>query len=317
MDLLPIIFPKELFIGRVTFDRGEIIRNSWTREFRLTHKASQRRVVQAALEQKGLKFSSAWVISSGEIVTFHDLRDETLKLSALVEPTTVDPMPVDCFIRNEDGSLNLDRVNLLKELLRTTLQAQLWHRGITWQHEERVFMFVSKEKRLVDGKQQVVEPRREQWSRGIKDGRIVYRIHWWDDDPKKFWYHEHLAFEVNFDLYDNAWYMALKPDWFCSRNGYSKSKFHKGRISFLKKKAHNLDVLDDLRFIAEVVRKDQEETLLPQAFSRHIDFGEIVTLDGAPPINDKDWLQEEEKKKRSALERSPDAPLFGIFPDSK
>ncbi len=317
IDLLPIAFPKELFIGKVAFDRQEIIRNSWVREFRLSHKASQRRVVQAALDQKGLKFSSAWIISSGEIMTFHDLRDETLQLSALVEPATIDPIPVNRFIKHEDGSLNIDRFNLLRELLRTTLQAQLWHRGITWQHEERLFIFVSKEKRLVRGKEQVVEPRREQWSRGTKEGRIVYRIHWWEDDPTKFWYHEHLAFEVNFDFYDHTWYMAIKPDWFCSRNGYNKSKFHKNRISFLKKKAHNLDVLDDLRFIAEVIRKDQEETLLPQAFARLLNFGDIVTLDGAPAIKDKDWLQEEEKKKRNALERPPEAPLFGTFSNRK
>jgi hypothetical protein len=187
----------------------------------------------------------------------------------------------------------------------------LWHRGITWQHEERLFIFVSKEKRVVNGREQVVEPRREQWSRGTKEGRIVYRINWWDSDPTKFWFHEHLAFAISFDLYSDAWYMAIKPEWFCSKNGYNKSKGHRNRVSFLKRKAHNLDVLDDLHFITEVIRKDQDETLLASGFARHIEFGDLVTLEGAPIINDKNWLQEEEKRKRSALERPPETPLFG------
>jgi len=310
LGLLPITVPDELFLGKVTFDRKDVITESWTREFKLSHKATQRRVVQAALEQKGLKFSSAWVTRKDELISFHDLRDDDLPLSALVEPATIDPLPVTRFLANGNGQPNTDALNVFRDLLRSTVQAQLWHRGITWQHEERLFIFVSKDKRIIKGEEHVVEPRYEQWSRGTKDGRMVYRIKWWDDDPTKYWYHEHLAFATSFEIYDGKWYMAVRPETFCSRNGYNKSKYHRNRTSFLKRKAHNVDVADDLQFIVEVLRKDQEETLLPQNPKRLINFGQLITLEGAPLISDTDWLQQEEKRKRSALERPPDAPLF-------
>jgi hypothetical protein len=310
IGLLPISFPDELFVGKVIFDRESVISESWNREFKLTHKATQRRVVQAALEQKGLKFSSAWVTRKNEIVTFHDLRDEGLPLSALVEPAIIDPLPVKRFIANGNGQPDTDAVNVIKDLLRATIQAQLWHRGITWQHEEQLFIFISKDKRIVNGKERIVEPRYEQWSRGTKEGRMVYRIKWWDDDPTKYWYHEHLAFAMSFEIYDGKWYMAVRPETFCSRNGYDKSKYHRNRTSFLKRKAHNLDVVDDMQFIVEILRKDQEKTLLAGTSKQLITFGQPITLAGAPLIDDKDWLQQEEKRKRNALENPPTAPLF-------
>lgn len=313
LGLVPIHFPAELFIGRVTFDRERVIEESRNRDLWLSHTASQRRIVQAALEQKGLKFSSAWVSRKNEIITFHDLRDEMLPLSAVIDSSTVDPMPTSRFIEGGNAQPMADAVSIVKDLLRSTLQAQLWHRGITWQHEERLFMFVSRERRKVDGKEIVIEPRFEQWSRGKKSGRMVYRIKWWNDDPSKYWYHEHMAFAVSFDVYEGKWYMAIRPEVFCSKNGYEKSKFHKNRSSFLKRKAHNLDVIDDLQFIVEILQKDQAETLLIDSPQRVLTFGDLVRLDGAPIIRDADWLQQEEKRKRKALERPPEEPLFDIL----
>lgn len=310
LDLVPITFPVDLFIGKVIYDREDIIQKSWEREFKLNHRSSQRRVVHAALEQRGLTFNPAWVVRSDEIITFHNLRDESLALAALVEPTTVDPKPVSGYIRNDDGSLNIDQLNIFKELLRTTLQAQLRHRGIVWQHEERVFIFVPMEKRKVGDKEEKVDVRKEQWSRGRKEGRIVYRKVNWKTDPTKTLLHEHLAFETGFDLYDDRWYMAIKPDMFCSKNGYAKSKFHRNHVSFIKRKSHNIDVLDDLLFITEILHKDQSEALLVQMPGPRIALGELVMLDEAPLISDKDWLQQDEKRKRKAFERPPEMPLF-------
>jgi hypothetical protein len=301
LNLMPIVFPDELYIGRVTYDREEVIRKSWDRKLKMSYKSNERDVARAALEQKGLAFSTEWVVRSREIITFHNLRDETLPLASLIEPTIADPIPVKNYIRKEGGELHNDRLNILKDLLRNTLKSQLWHRGITWQHKERIFIFIDP-----DGG----EIRKERWSGGKKEGRIVYRQVKWEDDPSKLKFHEHLAFEASFDLYDGQWYLAIKPEMFCSFDGYKRSGFNKNRVSFLKRNDHNSDVLTDLLFITEILHKDQKEALLTEAPRPRIKLGELVKLDGAVPIDDKEWLQQHEKKKRKALEKPPKMPLF-------
>lgn len=297
LNMMPISFPDEVFISKVIYDREEVIKKSWERDFKLSYRASERSVVRAALEQQGLKFSSAWVVRSGEIVTFHNLRDENLPLSVLVDPAAADPIPVNTYIHNDDGELDIDRLNIFKELLRATFQAQLHHRGITWQHEERLFIFTDPEHR---------EVRKEAWSQGKKEGRIVYQKVRREDDPEKTRFHEHLAFETGFDLYDGQWYLAIKPDFFCSYNGYNKSEYHhKKRVSFLKRNAWNEDVIEDLLYITEILRKDQDAELLKQEMlGVRITLGDLVTLGGAEPINDAEWLREDEKKKRKALNKA-------------
>lgn len=306
LNLVPITFPKELFIGRTTYDRQDVIENSWATDFKIPLNSSERSVVWAALRQQGSGFSSDWVIRSDEIITFHNLRDESLALSAIIDQASVDPILVDRYIRQDNGEIDVNRLNVVKELLRNMLRAQLEHRGIVWQHEEELFIFVDPDDR---------EVRKEVWSAGRKDGRVVYHKVRDKVDSSKVWFHEHVAFEAGFDLYDNKWYVALKPDWFCSFNGYNKSKYqHRNRVSFLKRKAHNSDVIRTLLFIVEILHKDQNEALLTQQSGPRITLGELVTITGSPAINDAEWLQQEEKKRRRVLERTAraedGAPLF-------
>ena len=307
LNMMPISFPDELFIARVNYDRREVIEASWDREFKIPLDSNERDVARAALEQKGLKFSADWVVRSNEIITFRDLRDESLPLVAIIDPATADPIPVKRYIRTPDGDLNVDRVNIMKDLLRNTLRQQLHHRGIVWQYESKLFIFTGPEDK---------DERKEEWSSGRKGGRRVYHKVRSDDDPGRIWYHEHVAFEAGFDLYDSQWYLAIKPDWFCSYNGYDKSEYqHKNRVSYLKKMSYNSDVIDQLHFIVDILHKDQKESLLQHSTGPSIRLGELLRIEGAPPINDDEWLQQEEKKKRQGLSRvmkgADEAPLFG------
>ena len=141
LNILPLQFPHKLFIGSTNYVRDEIIQNARRDQLKISHKSSQRRIVWEALTQKGLTFTSGWVVRSDQLITFHNLRDETLPLAALIDPATVEEQEVEDYISDDKGGVHLDRVNIFKELLRTTLQEQLKHRGIIWQHEQRLFIF--------------------------------------------------------------------------------------------------------------------------------------------------------------------------------
>lgn len=307
INLMPIEIPSQLYVGQANYDRNEVIEQSRENQFFVSRRSSDRGIVWAALRLKGLSFSSDWVVRSGSIITFQNLRDEALELSALVEPGTADPIPWHRYITKENEELDVDRLNIVKELLRTNLQAQLRHRRIIWQHEERLFIFIDPERKPSEKRKEI---RKEAWSRGRKDGRIVYRVHRWEDDPERIKFHEHLAFEASFDLYDSQWYLAIKPDWFCSKNGYDKSRLHKRRVSFLKRNEHNSDVLECLLFITEILQKDQKKPLLKDAPLPAIALGDLMTLPDSPSIDDAEWLQQDEKRKRRAFEAKTKLSLF-------
>ena len=64
-------------------------------------------------------------------------------------------------------------------------------------------------------------------------------------------------------------------------------------------------------FITEIIKKDQSKEMLKQDFPITITLGDLVLLEGAPPIPDSDWQQQDEKRKRKAFEAKLDLPLFG------
>lgn len=315
LNLLPIIIPQELFIAQKTYDREEIIENDRRlnqndgekkSRFRLTNRSSERAIVWAALKQNEQTFTSDWVVRGKEILSFQNLRDENLGIAKLIDTASADPIPVETYIKNPDGSFNLDHLSIFKDLLRKTFQAQLRHRAIKWQHDERVFMFCN----LNEQESEKIQIRKETWSKGKKDGRMVFKEVRNEHDTSKILNYEHLAFEASFDIYDDQWYLAIKPTLFYSSNGYKKSKWHKQNVSIVKKKDRNHNVLEDLLFITEILRKDQSEELLNQEEKLFIKLGELVQIDNAPFLNDDEWLQHEEKKKRKALAKMPEMPLF-------
>jgi len=315
LNLLPISIPKEIFIAQKTYDREEIIENdrklqkddiNKNNRFTLNKKSSERAIVWAALKQNGRTFTSDWVVRGKEFFSFHNLRDEKIGLATILDSSASDPIPVENYIKNPDGSFNLDHLNIFKDLLRKTFQAQIKHRGISWQHDERVFFFCNLDKRDDDK----IQIRKESRVKGKKDGRMVYKEVRSKHDLTKTLNHEHLAFDISFDIYDDQWYLAIKPTMFYSSNGYRKSKWHKTNVSIIKKKDKNLNVLEDLLFITEILQKDQKEDLLMQENQLFIKLGELVEIENSPYLNDDEWLQHEEKTKRKALSKKPDTPLF-------
>ncbi len=315
LNILPITIPAELFIAQKNYDRDEIIENDRKlntddgekkRRFRLSYRSSERAIVWAALKQNGQIFTSDWVVRGKEIFSFHNLRDENLGISKIIDTASADPISVETYIKNSDGSFNLDHLSIFRDLLRKTFQAQLRHRGIKWQHDERIFIFCN----LNEQESEKIQIRKETWSKGRKGGRMVFQEVRNEHDTSKVLNYEHLAFEVNFDIYDNQWYLAIKPTLFYSWNGYAKSKWHKPNISIVKKKDRNHNVLEDLMFITEILQKDQLEELLNQEESLFIKLGKLVEIGDAPFLDDNEWLQHEEKRKRKALSKSPDMPLF-------
>lgn len=102
-NLLRITFPSnKIYVAPINYDRGEIIRDSWNTDKPLSHKAYPNDVAWKALRQKGLNFSSDWTTHNNQIITFHDLNDNSVPLSQIVES------PIDSLSPEEFYTVNAD-----------------------------------------------------------------------------------------------------------------------------------------------------------------------------------------------------------------
>jgi hypothetical protein len=136
LNLLVVSFPNKLYAGEVAYDREEIIRNSAGSNLKLRYNSSARDVVRAALEQNGLRFGVDWVIHNNQIVTFHDLGRNDVPLASLVDQGTIGEFDTDRY-----WGINQDYENVFKQLLGRCLQQKLFHRGVQWQNEDKMYIF--------------------------------------------------------------------------------------------------------------------------------------------------------------------------------
>lgn len=126
VNLLEIGFPDALFIADWNFTKKQLG----------TRLRNDRKLVQEALEQQGLRFALDWVTTEKQIITFHDLGDNDIPLASIVDQGTVTKLGTDEFYENPVYR------NKFVELLQRCLQQKLYRLGIQWQHDEKEYITI-------------------------------------------------------------------------------------------------------------------------------------------------------------------------------
>lgn len=271
LNLIEIGFPDTLYIADWNF----------TREQLGTKKRNDRKLVQEALEQKGLRFAVDWVTTERQIVTFHDLDDEFLPLAEIIDQGAVTRLETDEFFESPIYR------NKFLELLQRCLQQKLYHLGIQWQHDEKEYIFIP---------QHGEKTREIKWVDLRTGTRTVYKQIPDLKDKSKTYCHEHFAFDAKFYKFDNRWYLAVTPDWFYSSDGYKRAWY----------------VIEEKRKYKKLVEKNQQVSThvrFIQAFIATNDPGSSIQMDlfgqsVQPRIYDFLWIKDREEVK--GMPRLPD-----------
>ncbi|MEG4812083.1 hypothetical protein QUA79_32230 [Microcoleus sp. F8-D1] len=276
LNLLEIFFPKELYISDLVVEREKVIKKSKDCQIKLKKDASTRDVARAALEQAGLAFGVDWICQEGKIVTFHDLRDDSLPISAIVDRGTITSLDSQEFYKRDR---NFE--NVFKSLLRRCLQQKLYRQDVVWQHQEKLFIFVE-----IDGN----AIRKEEWYGEKKSTRTVYERVMKNNKPDEILRCKHQAFRTQYRRFGQSWYLTIIPDWFFSFNGYQRSFFAKDNLDWLKREENDKNVYNHLRFIVDFLKTEKPSdifvTRYPYPF---LSFGELITFENAPLLNDDEW----------------------------
>ncbi len=280
LNLLPISFPSRLYLGDTIPDLQPNKRSA---------KWNPRQRARRCLSERGLRFSSDWIVYDGQIVTFHDLHQRDLPLAQLVDPGTVTELAT-----NEYHSVDNNYRRAFKSLLRFCLQQLLHHRGVFWQHRASLFCFGPHD----DAQQK----RQEAWTGHKSSKRVVYEHVSKRDAPEDTYYCKHLAFRPAFHTFDSEWYASVKPEWFFSYDGYSQFRWGPERVNFLKRMEKNQTVFNHVKFLAHFLQWRAHPDLF-QSVSIYpfLTFGALISLQGLPHLDDDAWRAGERASIRKKL----------------
>jgi hypothetical protein len=301
LNLLEIFFPESLYIADLAIERAKIIANSQSGSYknRLRNDCSTREVVRAALEQHGLRFGVDWECSSNHILTFHNLCNTNIPLRQVVDETTIRVLSPKEFYEGDEN-----HARLLKTLLGRCMQQKLYHQQILWQNEAKLFIFAEE-----DG----FPVRREEWYGKKVGNRKVYERIMKKNKPDEILYCKHLAFQTHYKSYSDNWYVMIVPQWFMSYDGYKRSLYGADKISYLKRKEKNQHVFNHLRFIVYMLSHDKPSTLFKRRYPYpFLSFGQLLSFDSAPFLDDPEWRAGESKEERKKLEDAEGTLPFPI-----
>lgn len=292
LNLLEVTFPDTIYAAELlpqvedthdnkgSFRRGR--KGKWAFK-----PLSSREVVQNTLKQQGLRFSSDWIVHERKIFTFHDLNDNSLPICEVIDTGTV-----EAFSPDEIYSIDEDYKSVFKALLRFCLQQKLYHLGVRWQYAEKMFVFCDMEGESV---------RREEWFGKKENDRVVFERYMKTDKPSEIWYCKHFAFEGNFHHFGKQWYISIKPDWFFSYDGYTKSFYSADKLKWLKKHENNHHYANHIKFLAYFLRPRQDDLFNSPLDYPFLLFGEYVSFDNAPSLNDNEFLPHKTDKQSAQL----------------
>jgi hypothetical protein len=86
--------------------------------------------------------------------------------------------------------------------------------------------------------------------------------------------------------------MSITPSWFFSFGpNFNKSSYAFENLSWIKRQETNQSVMNHFRFIATWLKSIDEETLFSSdSPAVLLSFGNMLTLDGAPSLDESKWL---------------------------
>ena len=235
--------------------------------------------VYEAGQALGLTLPRDYEARSKQLITFHNLSESSSAFTKLVDLGTVTGIPPEDF-----AAIDADHERVFKSLLRRVLEDQLMKHHVHWKHKRHLFAFHPNHR---DD-----DVRKESWTGGRKEGRIVFERKMNNKDPSKILSVKHLAFQSQFQRISDRWYLVIVPDWFFSYGDeYRQSGFSDQQVTNMKRLEKNQSLLTQYKFWADWLAHSEDRDLFDQVQSldNRISFGETISISGAPLLDELLW----------------------------
>jgi hypothetical protein len=227
----------------------------------------------------GTPVPSTYVVHSGALITFFDLTEPHSPYTHLVERGTEEALSSQDFWKIDE-----DHERVFKSLLRFSLQQRLFQEHVRWENDDRQFIFLP---RPISPNQ-----REEVWRGDKKSKRTVFMRQFNKKDPSKVFMQKHFSFSVDFNRFGDQWLMSITPSWFFSYGeDFKKSGFGHENLSWIKRQENNQAVMNHFRFVVAWLRSIDDEDLFSEGGAKDsfLSFGDSLSLDGAPALDESKW----------------------------
>ncbi|HEY5463232.1 MAG TPA: DUF4062 domain-containing protein [Hanamia sp.] len=280
-NLVKIKFPSHLYIADLDIDKKAVKKYNKERK-RPFFKPSLHDYAVSALFMNDISFPHDWIVWDGKLITFHNLQDDTVGLTEIIDKGTAEQFSCDEFY----GS-SVDHLSQFKYLLKRCLEAKLHKLKIKWIRDEKLFTFLPVQKDEMDRWQ----PRSIEWTKTIKKAtRKVVDIKRNLKNKKEIFNMRFLAFRTGFEIFEDGWHLSIKPEWVFLWSDLSVCHLAFKNIQWLKKTERNMHVFNHFNFILRYLQPLTSEPI----FMEYRDYpflkiGNIEKFDFAPIVPDSVW----------------------------
>lgn len=242
-NLLKVTFPQTIYVAKLTLNRSEIIEKSWETDFKLTRKATDRKVALRALLFTNAPFDSEFEVFNHLLISFHDLGNRSKAYSRISE--AVESYTVEEFL---DSNPAVESVFI--SLLNLCFRQKVNRKEIEWIKSEKCYRFrvgpIAKEKKIT-------------W-KGIKQATRTVIFERFNKEKTQIVAFRHLAFKATFLRFQTGFYLAINPTWSLTRDGWSEYVFAADEITALKRVENNGAVYNHFRFLQFCLLNSLSET---------------------------------------------------------
>ena len=304
-NLVKIQFPSHLYIADLNIDKKAVKQYNKENK-RYLKKPTLHDYAISALYMQNISFPHDWLVWNGKIITFHNLQDDSIGLTKIIDRGTAEAFACDEFY-----DTSTDYLSKFKFLLKKCLETKLHKLKIKWIKEAKMFAFIPVQKDDLDRWQ----PRSITWTKTVKRAtRKVVEIKRNLKNKEEVFNMRCLAFRSGFENFDKEWYISIKPEWVFLWSDFRVCHLAFKNIQWLKKTERNMHVFNHLNFILRYLQSSQIESLFTESKDYpFLKLEQIEKFEFAPIVPDTIWNSLEaigtQKKLRDA---DGDVNLFGI-----
>jgi len=302
-NLVKIKFPQYLYLADININKNEIEIYNEKRGKHFRQNPSLFEYIFSALHMKNIRFPSDWTLDGKKILTFHNLAEQSIPLTQIIDKGTVERLLCDDYY-----SLSHDKMSIFKYLLRNCLETKLYKKGIRWIKKEELFAFIPTQKVNNDQWQSL----NITWSKLKKATRTVVTVNK-DLKNENFVFNlKCLSFRTRFEYFDNEWYLSIKPDWIYLWSDFKTCPFAVKNIQKLKRMERNIHVFNHFNFILKYLQPSGPSLFPEYGDYQFLTIGEIEKFEFSPIIPDNIWTNLEEQGSLEKLhDINGDIGLFG------
>lgn len=303
-NLVKIQFPDHLYTAYLDIDKNAVKKYNKKIKRRF-YKPSLHDYAVSSLYMQDISFPHDWLVWNGKIFTFHNLQDDSLGLTKIIDIGTAEPLACKEFYDTSE-----DYLSQFKYLLKKCLEAKLHKLKINWYKNEKLFAFLPIEKDVL-GRWQ---PRSIEWTKTRKSAtRKVVEIKYDLKDNTKVFNIRCNAFRARFENLEDNWYLSIKPDWIFLWVDLKVCHWAFKNIQWLKRNERNMHVFNHYNFILRYLQPSHGESLfIEDKDYPFIKLEQIERFDFAPIIPDSVWNNLEPiGTQKKAVDKYGNVDLFG------